>query len=300
MTPAALVSRYLDERRPIYARDTYRQQKRALALFLSFLAREGRGLSREDVLAYARHVFTRVTPLGKPWAPRTIEWALLGVRAFLKWAEKRGHVLEDLFSWITIPRSSPLPRALSEEEAVRLIDDGPRPGPHHARDRAIIELLYGTGLRATEACHLDLVDVALCEGLLLVREGKGRKDRVVPFGERVRTALLVYLREWRAHRAGPLFLSQRGARLTRNSLGEILQRAKIRAGLTVPASAHCLRHSYATHLLRNGADVVSLKVLLGHSRLNATQVYLDLDVSDLARMLEKSHPRERAMPDTRP
>ncbi len=285
----ALVSAYLAERRPVYARETYEHQKCALALFLNFLGQ--RGLSRDSVHAYVCHVQGRVTPKGEPWSARTIEWALSAVRTFLKWAEKKGHVLEDLSTLIAIPRVSPLPRALSEEDAARLLDDGPR-GPFEVRDRAILELLYGTGLRASEVCRLDLVDVALSEGLLLVKEGKGRKDRVVPFGERVRASLLAYLREGRAHKAGPLFLSRWGTRLTPGTLSQILIRAKVRAGIAVPASAHCLRHSYATHLLRRGADIVSIKTLLGHARLNSTQVYLDLDVSDLARMIEKCHPRE--------
>jgi integrase/recombinase XerD len=298
VTPRELVMRHLAERRPADAEETYKSRLRALDLFLGFLGREGRGLSRDDVLAYMRHVLTRVTPKGQPWSERTVEGALLGVRTLLKWAERRGLILESLSSWIKLARSAPLPRALSEEDAARLIEEGPRPGPLCARDRAIIELLYGTGLRASEVCRLDLVDVALCESLLLVRCGKGRKDRVVPFGERVRTALLAYLREERAQAPGPFFLSKCGTRLTRTGLGEVLRRAKTRAGLTAPASAHCLRHSFATHLLRHGADIVSLKALLGHAGLNATQVYLDLDVLDLARMIEKSHPRERGMPDT--
>jgi site-specific recombinase XerD len=295
VTPAELVERYFTERSPAWAESTRDCQRRALQRFLRFLA--GRSLSRENVLAYVCHLNACLTPRGTPWAPRSVEGALLSVRTFLKWAQS--HVLEDLASWIKVPRTSPLPRALSEEDVTRLIEQGPPAGEHHARDRAILELLYGTGLRASELCRLDLVDVALSEGLLLVRQGKGRKDRVVPFGERARTSLLSYLREERRPLGGPVFLSRRGGRLTRAGLGSLLLRAKRRAGLTVPASAHCLRHSYATHLLRHGAGVVSVQALLGHARLHSTQVYLDLDVEDLKRMIERSHPRERVRPHGR-
>jgi integrase/recombinase XerD len=306
MTPHELVLRSLLARAPAWSEDTLAHHRASLRRFLGFLA--GRSLRRDDVLAYVRHVRARRTPKGEPWSQHMVAGVLRDLRAFLGWAEKEGHILESLAAWIEVRTVQSLPRALSEEDAACLIDDGPKPGPWQARDRAILELLYGTGVRASEACRLDLTDVALLEGLLLVREGKGRKDRVVPFGERVRAALLAYLREERrpqrmsrfAKRTsqpsyGPLFPSRRGGRLTRDGLSQILGRAKKRAGLAVPASAHCLRHSYATHLLRRGADVVSLKALLGHARLASTEVYLDLDVSDLKRMIEKSHPREKGV-----
>jgi site-specific recombinase XerD len=124
-----------------------------------------------------------------------------------------------------------------------------------------------------------------------VREGKGRKGRLVPFGRKVKDALRAYLRE-RAAREGALFLTRSGRRMVRSALGDVVRHAGERAGLGRPVSPHRLRHSYATHLLRNGADIRHIQALLGHASLSSTQVYLGLDVTDLARMLERSHPRE--------
>jgi site-specific recombinase XerD len=165
-------------------------------------------------------------------------------------------------------------------------------GARNALDRAVLELLYGAGLRAAELAALTVDDVDLGERIVYVRQGKGRKDRVVPFGERVRVALLAYLRS-RPRAGGPIFLSAWGRPISSKTLGWLVQKAGERAGLKGPASPHRLRHSYATHLLRNGADVRHIQALLGHASLASTQIYLGLETADLARMLEKSHPRER-------
>jgi integrase/recombinase XerD len=130
--------------------------------------------------------------------------------------------------------------------------------------------------------------------VLFVRQGKGSKDRVVPFGERVRQAIRVYLREERPAWSGPLFLStQRGA-LTREGLEALVTRAAQHAGILRPVSPHRLRHSYATHLLRHGAPLVAIQRLLGHASLVSTEIYLALETKDLARMVQKSHPREQS------
>lgn len=181
-----------------------------------------------------------------------------------------------------------LPRTLSESEVFELIEKGAK----GARERAIFEVLYGTGLRASELIRLTPDDIDLLTGILYVRQGKGRKDRVVPFGERVKAAVLAYLRE-RPRKGGPLFLNARDGPLTVGTLETLVWSAGKRAGLARLASPHRLRHSYATHLLQGGADVRHIQVLLGHASLASTQVYLGVEVSDLARMLEKSHPRER-------
>ncbi len=136
-------------------------------------------------------------------------------------------------------------------------------------------------------------DVDLAERVVYVRQGKGGKDRMVPFGERVRAAILAYLRE-RPRSAGPLFLTKRGFALRVGGLEELLWGAAERAGLERPASPHRLRHSYASHLLRNGASVRHIQVLMGHASLASTEVYLEVDTKDLRRMLERSHPRERS------
>ncbi len=287
-----LVRVYLEERSPAWAEETLRQARQVLADFLLFVERrgsvEGEGLDAELLRGYVLDVRSRRNRKGEPWSPHTIEGVLALVRRFLKWALLRGHLLQDLGRLIVTPRTLALPRTLGETEVLELIER-----TKSVRTRAILELLYGTGLRAQELVSLDLVDVNLQAQLLTVREGKGRKARLVPFGRKVKEALRAYLRE-RAAREGALFLTRSGRRLVRSALGDLVRQAGDRAGLRRPVSPHRLRHSFATHLLRNGADVRHIQRLLGHASLGSTQVYLGLDVADLARMIERSHPRERA------
>lgn len=285
---ADLVTRYLEERAAAWSQRTLIHQRAGLALFLRHLGEEG--LTRQAVLGFIRAMEERRGRNGQPWAARSKHWPLLALRGLLRWALARGLVLEDLATLIVVRPVEALPRALPEEKVVRLIEGGCA-GTFAVRDRAILELFYGTGLRASELKRLRVNDVALAERELNVREGKGSKDRVVPFGERAREALLAYLRE-RPRQEGPLFLSRYLRALSVVMLWRIVRRAGRRAGVP-EASPHRLRHSYATHLLRHGAALPALKALLGHSSLASTQVYLKVEVSDLARMIESSHPRER-------
>lgn len=287
-----LAERYLEERSSAWAPTTLDNQRRGLGFFTDFLRAEGRSLSMADVLAFVGHVRGRKTVRGASWAERSVEWALTAARSFLRWALLRGHVLEELHSLIVVRPSLRLPRAIPELEILRLIEEGPR-GRCEKRDRALLELLYGTGLRASEALHLGIGDVDLSEGVLFVRHGKGGKDRVVPFGERVRHAIRGYLREERPAWTGPLFLSTQGGGLTREGLEAVVTRAARHAGISRAVSPHRLRHSYATHLLRHGAPLVAIQALLGHASLVSTEIYLALETKDLARMVRTSHPRER-------
>ena len=287
---AELIRRYLGERAPSWSASTLQHERKSLEDLLSFL--DGRDLAREPVLAFAADVRERVTVRkGTPWAAASIAGVLGAVRRFLRWCFARGHLLQDTGALIVPPRVERLPRALSEADALRLLEAGLRPGPLQVRDAAVLEVLYGTGLRGSELARLAVGDVDLAERLLLVRQGKGKKDRIVPFGEHVRAAILRYLREGRDERPGLLFVSVRGRQLDHCGVNAIVSQAGKRAGVT--ASAHRLRHSYATHLLRGGADIRAIQVLLGHASLCSTQVYLGVEVSDLARMIDRSHPRER-------
>lgn len=290
MTLEELVQRYLDEMAPRWSERTLVRSRTDLDRMALCLGGRAR-LTRARVVAFVRYVQSR-TVKGRPWSPVTIAGVLVRARCFLRWALLRGHILEDLGALIDPPSFKTLPRMLSESEVVRLIEEGPR-GACAVRDRAVIELVYGTGLRAKEAVCLGVDDVDFAAGLVYVRQGKNRKDRVVPLGARAADAVREYLRHDRPARSGPLFLRVDGSPLSRGGLAEILRRAGRRAGLARPASPHKLRHSYATHLLRGGADIVAIKNLLGHSSLTSTQVYLDVDVNDLAAMVDKCHPRER-------
>jgi site-specific recombinase XerD len=283
---AALVETYLREHAPAWAHETTLHERAYLAHFVACVP--GDAIESGHVLAYLERVHAWRTKRGAPLALATRQDRLSSARRFLRWAQEAGHLLQD-FSALIVTRSvHRVPRTLSEGEVLALLEQG----ACDARERAVLETLYGTGLRAAELVRLRLDDVDLQAGLVFVRQGKGRKDRVVPLGPRLVLLLANYLRV-RRRSDGPLFRTATGRPLSRSQLRELVFKAGQRAGLVRRASPHRLRHSYATHLVRNGADVRKVQLLLGHASLQSTQVYLDLDVADLHRMLEKSHPRGR-------
>jgi integrase/recombinase XerD len=198
-----------------------------------------------------------------------------------------------------------LPKALTIDQVERLLDAaGPAPGEVageadllQIRDRALLELLYATGARVSEAVQLDVDD--LSAGDVLRVRGKGAKERIVPVGSYARAALAAYLTRARPElarrgRGTPrLFLGARGAPLSRQSAWLIIQRAAERAALTAHVSPHTLRHSFATHLLQGGADVRVVQELLGHASVATTQIYTHVSVDALRDVYATSHPRAR-------
>ncbi len=202
-------------------------------------------------------------------------------------------------------RAHRLPAFLGKEEATRLLQPPPHPPSpfESARDQALFEILYGAGLRISEACHLDVGDV-VCEGTgvqITVREGKGRKDRIVPAGGKAAQALRAYLPLRAALAAealgkrGPadceaLFLSRRGRRMGDREARRKLDRREV--DTTVKrVSPHALRHSFATHLLGEGADLRAIQEMLGHASLRTTQRYAQVDIDHLMAVYDRAHPR---------
>ena len=191
-----------------------------------------------------------------------------------------------------------LPEVLSQDEVAALLDAPLDPDRMAPRDRAMLELLYATGLRAAELTGLDLPDVDFDGGYVRVT-GKGRKERVVPFGERARAALLAYWplrRSLRARTTGPpepVFVNHRGGRLTTRSLARALDRRILALAVLRKLHPHVLRHSFATHLLDQGADLRSIQELLGHASLSTTQRYTHVTTAHLVRVYTRAHPRAR-------
>jgi integrase/recombinase XerD len=190
-----------------------------------------------------------------------------------------------------------LPKAVSVEEVTRLLAAAGRPeGPRGLRDRALLELLYATGARISEAVGLDVDDLDLAAGGVRLA-GKGGRERVVPVGSYARSALEAYLVRARPElatkgRGEPAaFLNARGGRLTRQSAWTVLRAAAERAGLSVAMSPHTLRHSFATHLLDGGADVRVVQELLGHASVTTTQIYTLVTVERLREVYAAAHPR---------
>ena len=222
------------------------------------------------------------------------------VRAFFRWANRSGIAAHDPASALLAPRlPGRLPHFLRSSE-IELLMNAPDESPAGLRDRALLELLYSSGLRAGEAARLDLADVDTEEGELRVRKGKGNKDRIALFGEPARAALQRYLergrpvlaRGARRGQSQALLLNKYGGRLSDRGLrrtfdkytGQVCERLKI--------TPHVLRHTFATHLLENGADLRSVQELLGHANLATTEIYTHVTTEHMLDVYHHSHPRE--------
>jgi integrase/recombinase XerC len=222
---------------------------------------------------------------------RSLGRTVATLRSFFAWLRREGRSERDPASLLSAPRfPRTLPRYLSESQTEQLFDDRLAMGDEaSARDRSLLEILYGSGLRASEAVGLDWRDVSLDQRQARVREGKGGKDRYVPLS-RPACEVLTVLRSFPGGGDGAVFRNARGTRLNVRSVGRILQRALARAGLA-DINPHALRHSCATHLLDHGADLRSIQELLGHASLATTQRYTHVSVSKLRTTHRRFHPR---------
>lgn len=283
-----------------------RTSRSGLERLFDYLAEAGvedlRQATHAHVVGYVRWLQTSRSRRGAPLSPRTV-WGLLSlVRVFFAVLQKRGLILVSPARHVFIRKPSVLPRrVMSVQEASRLIGSTPEETAIGLRDRALLELLYGTGIRLMECCRLDLGDLDHAQHSLLIRSGKGRKDRVVPLLGASSAALDRYLREARPelarHPEEPaLFLSEHGRRLGPSGIQRVVVRHARGAGIPGPVWPHALRHACATHLLRGGAGVRHVQELLGHTRIATTALYTRVDPGDLRRVVEKSHPRDRAKP----
>jgi integrase/recombinase XerC len=220
----------------------------------------------------------------------TIARKLAAVRSCFRFLARRGALEVNPARQVRSPRlGRRLPSFLPKDEATQLLDAGPAAGTAGLRDRALVELLYASGLRVAECCGLDVED--LDEGRRTVRVvGKGDKERVVPVGETALEALAAYL-AMRGRARGALFRNARGGRLTTRSALRIVKGLARRAGLGQRVTPHTLRHSFATHMLGEGADLRLIQELLGHSRLSTTQRYTHVSPEHLMRVYDAAHPR---------
>jgi integrase/recombinase XerC len=234
------------------------------------------------------------------YSSATMARKIATLRSFYKWADKRGYALGNPMSLIRTPRQPKrLPKAISIEQVERLLSAPSDNDLLGRRDRAMLETLYSTGIRVSELVGLQLSDVDLPGEALKVR-GKGNKERIVPLGSHAITAIQRYLEMLRGdprlgqREAGPLFVNKHGGRLSSRSVRRKLDKYLKQCGLDPSISPHTLRHSFATHLLDNGADLRSVQELLGHQSLSTTQVYTHLTSHRIQDAYNKAHPRAQA------
>jgi integrase/recombinase XerD len=236
----------------------------------------------------------------RPLAPSSAARALVVARGLHRFAFREGLVGADAAANVHPPRPPKrLPKALGLDEVLRLLEVFPADGgPRCLRDRALLELLYSTGARISEAVGLDRDDVDAPARTVLLR-GKGGKQRLVPVGRPALAALDAYLVRGRPTLAQrgrgipAVFLNARGARLSRQSAWAVLREAAARSQISAAVSPHTLRHSFATHLLEGGADVRVVQELLGHASVTTTQVYTLVTVDNLREIYATAHPRAR-------
>ncbi len=227
---------------------------------------------------------------------RSVARHIATLRGFYAFLAREGAITTDPAEFLTAPRQwTTLPKYLNREEVERLIAIPGSAKPTGLRDRAMLELLYATGLRVSELCGLELAGVERELGVLRV-VGKGNKHRMVPFGESAGAALDTYLREGRgvllAGRASPyVFVTGRGGALTRQAFWLLLRSYGRRAGITARLTPHVVRHSFATHLVEGGADLRSVQVMLGHADISTTQVYTHVARRRLREVVDQHHPR---------
>lgn len=229
-------------------------------------------------------------------AARSVARHLTTLRNLYLYLQREGILTEDPTASVNSPRQwKSLPKYLNKEEIERLITAPDAAKPVGQRDRAMLELLYASGLRVSELCGLPLSDVNTELGVVRVT-GKGRKQRLVPAGRPALDAISQYLSTGRpallAGRGSPyLFVTARGTRMTRQGFWKLLAGYGKRAGITRELTPHVLRHSFATHLLEGGADLRSVQMMLGHADISTTQIYTHVMSSRLRRTVDQHHPR---------
>lgn len=246
--------------------------------------------SREDLLA----ILAEQIQQGK--SPRTVSRYLSAWRQYYRWLVREGVLDSDPVALIESPKTGrSLPKALREEQVVSLLEAPDTDTLLGLRDRAMLELMYATGLRVSELVNLELLNVNLNQGVIRII-GKGQKERLVPIGDEAHDSLKIYLANGRPEllkgvQTESVFVTTRKSGMTRQAFWYLVRRYAMRCGISQKLSPHMLRHSFATHLLNHGADLRVVQLLLGHSDLSTTQIYTHIAREGLKRMHEAHHPR---------
>jgi integrase/recombinase XerD len=282
--------------------DNYVAELKPFFEFLDLMAvRDLASVTRDVIEEYRTHLFY-AEHQGRKLSARTQGSKLGAIKAFTRFLNRERFLLADPSAGVELPRAPRFtpPPLLSEDEVERLIEAPDTSTWLGLRDRAILELLYGTGLRNQEMRRMTLEEVDLERQEIRLARGKGGKGRVIPLGEEAAAWLRTYLDRGRpvlvrTPAEKTLFLSARGLPMPSMTLGAVVSRATRKAGLGKRVTPHVLRHCYATHLMRAGASVRHVQALLGHECLSTTQRYTKVEVSDLRLVVERFHPRERGL-----
>ena len=280
---------------------TVEHRRRTLASFITWC--EERGITRPEELSrlvvdlYQRHVARLLKHDGAPLGISAQQAKLTAVSVFGKWLARQRLVLVNPAADIEMPKDGfHLPQAtLTVEEVERILAVPDVTTPLGLRDRAILEVFYSTGIRRGELSSLRLVDLNLASGVLAVRQGKGKKDRFVPIGERALAWVAAYLRDIRPLLSlrddeGALFLSSDGVSLTPTTISTLVRHILEKADIAKPGACHLFRHAMATLMLEGGADLTSIQLILGHSSPQTTEIYAKMSIHKLKAIHAATHP----------
>jgi len=283
------------------SKDTLRRRQAALRRFIHWCderdLQQPQEITKPILERYQRHLYYYRKSDGQPLTYGSQHAFLTPIRSFFKWLTKENHILYNPASELELPRKPKrLPKTILDIEQVETIINQPDiETVTGLRDRAIMELLYSTGIRRMELANLMLFDIDPRRGTLLVRAGKGGKDRFIPIGERALAWVEKYRNEARPELAtgfddNRLFLTDQGQAFRRNALSGRIKRYIEQAGLDVQGSCHLFRHAMATHMLENGADIRFIQAMLGHEDLSTTQIYTQVSIKKLAEIHAATHP----------
>jgi integrase/recombinase XerD len=275
------------------AANTIESYRRDLSEFSAFLHRVGKSpinIKRDDIRTFLKHLYDR--KLGA----RSVARHLVSLRNLYRFLVREGRMAADPTADVEAPKlEQSLPRHLVSEEVDRLLAQPDVSTPLGLRDKALLELLYATGMRVSELVHVGSSDFDLELGIVRCL-GKGNKERLIPVGKSALRAVAEYLGTGRAALAGKrnsewLFLNRRGGVLSRVGFWKIISAYGRRAGLATKLTPHLVRHSFATHLLERGADLRSIQLMLGHSDISTTQIYTHVVQERLKQVYQSHHPR---------
>ncbi len=277
--------RYLDLQKGASAH-TLRAYKKDLEAFAEFVKKRPEEIEMIDVRGFVAQQIKN--GLNKATAGRR----LAAIRSFLKYLLREGYIKANPAKIVSTPKAPKLlPKFLSVDETFSLIEQSGGLGFMRARDRAILELLYSSGLRVSEIAGLTMEDINTREGLVKVK-GKGKKERILPVGSKAVDAIKSYLVEKMLlkRRNKAVFLNMRGEKLSDRGIRRIVVKYARQTGISGKIGPHTIRHTFASHLLQSGADLRVIQELLGHESLSTTQKYTHLDITHLMDIYDKAHP----------
>ncbi len=293
-----------------YAKATLTEYSRYVGQFLQYLRQNAiidlRLVTRDVLTAYQVGIIEFKDAKGRSYTTSTIATKTRPLKRFFEYLEESNHILINPAEHIKEPRrETRLPRVvLTEDEAMKVLDQPNLSTMTGIRDRTILEVFYSTGIRLEELVNLTIFDCDLQGGMLRVNKGKMAKDRVVPIGKHAIKFLKEYITRVRPHHTRnnrtlrTLFVSKLGQPVTWPVVAKLVSRYGQQAGIKKKVTSHVFRHTFATQLVKNGADITAVQKMMGHSDLRVTQIYTKVAGVDVKRTHSRSHPREKDKPDS--